>query len=223
VLVKTLVRVPLIAAALLCLAWLISIVMPSHAVLRLLHVLSFVILGAGLIGVLVCDLRARRATTFASMVDAIEALLAFYGRVAVVGSLGVLLSGFSMVFAFYGWTALQLPWLAGMMVLFVFEFLEGHLIMKLHYVKLQRAVARARTVGHNVPELEQELRARLTTAAHFLDVPNLALIIALGVVRPMDWRFFAFGLAVVAGVTAWMTYAIPRRHPWHRFDTLAAT
>jgi len=211
--IATLIRLPLVAAVLLCVAWLIGRLAPL-TLLKLLHVLAFITLGSGLIGVLVSDFRARRAGDARLLIDSLQAMLTFYYRLVVPGSLGVLLSGFSMVFGYYGWAALQIPWLAGMMVLFVFEFFEGHLIMKLHYVKLRSAVDAALLAARPVPELERELRAQLTVATHFLDVPNFALIVALGIVRPMDWTLFTVGLGLVIAVTAWMTFVVPRRFPW---------
>jgi hypothetical protein len=211
---STLIKLPLIASVLLCIAWVLGQVVPSYTALKLLHVFAFITLGAGLIGVLVTDLRARMSKRFDLLVESIETMLMFYYRVVMPGSLLILLSGFSMIFGYYGWKALDTPWLAGMMVLFVFEFFEGHLIMKFHYLKLKQAVERAKQAGGSVPELDKELRARLTLATHFLDVPNFALIVTLGIVRPNDWTLFSVGITMVIGVTAWMAVVVPRRFPW---------
>ena len=218
---STLIKLPIIASVLLVVAWLIGQVLPL-TVLKLLHVLAFILLGAGLLGVLVSDLRARAARQFVLLVDSIEAMLTFYYRLVVPGSLLVLLSGFSMTFGYYGWAFLDTPWLAGMMVLFVFEFLEGHLIMKLHYLKLRAGIDAARQAGASVPALESELRARLTLATHFLDVPNFTLIVILGIVRPTDWTLFGVGVIVVIAITALMARNVPRKLPWNDVDAAAA-
>lgn len=218
----TLLKLPLIATVLLGVAWLLGHAVPSYTVLKLLHAFAFVTLGAGLIGVMVSDLRARMAKSFVLLVDSIEAMLFFYYRLVVPGSLLILLSGFSMIFGYYGWSALQTPWLAGMMVLFVFEFFEGHLIMKFHYIKLKAAVDEAKGAGRSVPELEAELRARLTVATHFLDVPNFLLIVTLGIVRPADWTLFSVGITFVIAITAWMTIVVPRKYPWLAMGAAAA-
>ena len=173
---STFIKLPIIATVLLSVAWAISKIVPSLLILKLVHVLAVITLGSGLIGVLVSDLRARKAASFALLVDSIEAMLGFYYRLVVPGSLLILLSGFSMVFTYYGWSFMNVPWLGGMMTLFVFEFLEGHIIMKLHYVKLREAIGKAKEANAPVAELEEELRARLTLATHFLDVPNWASI-----------------------------------------------
>lgn len=220
--VSTLIKLPLIATVLLGVAWLLGHLVPSYTVLKLLHAFAFVTLGSGLIGVMVSDLRARMAKSFVLLVDSIEAMLFFYQRLVVPGSLLILLSGFSMIFGYHGWSALQTPWLAGMMVLFVFEFFEGHLIMKIHYIKLKAAVDDARSAGRPVPELESELRARLTVATHFLDVPNFLLIVTLGIVRPSDWTLFSVGITLVIAITAWMTIVVPRKYPWLAMGPAAA-
>ncbi|MBI2724767.1 MAG: DUF2269 family protein [Polaromonas sp.] len=211
---STFIKLPIISAVLLTIAWLLGKLIPFYTVFKLLHVLAFVLLGAGLLGVLVSDLRARRAQSLPLLVDSLEAMMTFYYKLVMPGSLGILLSGFTMIFGYYGWTFLDMPWLSGMMVLFVFEFFEGHLIMKMHYLKLREGVAQAKATGGCVPALESELRARLTTATHFLDVPNFALIVVLGILRPTDWTVFAVGLPLVIVVTAWMTNRIPKRLPW---------
>ncbi|WP_372660017.1 DUF2269 family protein [Hydrogenophaga sp.] len=211
---STLIKLPIITSVLLCIAFLLGKFMPSFVLLKLLHVLAFITLGSGLIGVVVSDLRARRAADFPLLVDSIEAMLGFYYRLVVPGSMLILLSGFSMVFGYYGWSFMEIPWLAGMMVLFVFEFFEGHLIMKFHYLKLKQGILAAKQANAPVPELEHELRARLTLATHFLDVPNFTLIVVLGIVRPTDWTLFSYGLVLVVAVTTWMAVVIPKRHPW---------
>lgn len=218
---RSLIKVPIIAAVLLLVAWGLSFLVPSLTVLKLLHVLAAILLGGGLLGVLMSDLRARAAKSLTLLVDSIEAMLGFYYRLVVPGSLLILLSGFSMVFSYYGWAALEIPWLAGMLVLFVFEFLEGHLIMKFHYLKLRKGVEAAKAADGSPEALEEELRARLTTATHFLDVPNFTLIVILGMVRPADWTLFSIGVPIVIALTAWMTYALPRRRPWQAFATPA--
>jgi uncharacterized membrane protein len=220
--ISTLVKLPIVASVLLGVAWVLGSFVLPYTVLKLLHAAAFVTLGAGLVGVLVMDLRARMSRRFDLLVESIEGMLMFYYRVVTPGSLLILLSGFSMVFGYYGLKALDIPWLAGMMVLFVFEFFEGHLIMKFHYLKLKQAVERSKQAGASVPELDRELRARLTLATHFLDVPNFALIVALGIVRPSDWTFFSIGLSLVVVFTAWLTWVVPRRYPWLATETLSA-
>ncbi len=211
---STFIKLPIIASVLLAVAWLLSWSIPSFLVFKLLHVFAFITLGAGLVGVLVSDVRARKAKSFALLVDSIEAMLAFYYRLVMPGSLLILLSGFAMVFGYYGQAFIDIPWLAGMMVLFVFEFFEGHLIMKLHYIKLREGIEKAKQAGASVPDLERELQARLTLATHFLDVPNFALIVTLGILRPSDWTVFSVGIVLVVAVTAWLMVDVPRRFPW---------
>ncbi|CAH0349213.1 DUF2269 family protein [Sphingobium sp. CECT 9361] len=207
-------KMPLVTGCLLLLAYLLSRLIVTYEILKFLHVLAFIGLGSGLIGIFLMELQARKATSFQAMADTIAGLLAFYYRLTVPSSMLTLVSGFSLIFGFYGWGFLEMPWLAGMMVLFLFEFLEGHIIMKLHYVRIRDAVAEARKTNEATKALDDELAAGVTNVTHFLDVPNFMLIVALGVLRPASWTFFYAGIAVVIAVTAFATYYIPSRFPW---------
>ncbi len=97
-----------------------------------------------------------------------------------------------------------------MIFLFAFEFVEGNTITRLYFMRLRRIAREAVSVGHFTPQLERE-RARLVPAfTHFLDLPILALIIALGVFRPASWDFFVAGL-IAAVVAAFVLTAVMRR------------
>jgi hypothetical protein len=50
---------------------------------------------------------------------------------------------------------LELPWLAGMVLLFAFEFVEGNTITHLYFMKLRRLSIEAVLQGHFTTELEQ--------------------------------------------------------------------
>ena len=54
----------------------------------------------------------------------------------------------------------------------------------------------------------------MPTFTHFLDLPLLFLIVALGAIRPTTWLlFFAGSIAAVALATI-LTLVIPRLYPW---------
>ncbi|MEZ5956342.1 MAG: DUF2269 family protein [Hyphomonadaceae bacterium] len=212
---KRLVRIPVVAGLLLGAAWVLSVLLQDFPLfLKFLHVIAFITLGSGLIGVLVSDFRARRSRTFVELLGGLDAVLMFYYRLVVPGSMLILLSGFSMVFAYYSWAALETPWIAGMMVLFIFEFLEGHLFMGFHYFKLRAASVRAREAGEWTPQLEAEVKDRLCVAAHFLDVPNFFLIVSIGVLRPESWTHFMIGVVLVIAVTATLNHLVGKHAPW---------
>jgi hypothetical protein len=49
---------------------------------------------------------------------------------------------------------------------------------------------------------------------HFLDLPILFLIIALGTIRPTTWTLFFVGSLVAIALATVLTIVIPRLYPW---------
>jgi hypothetical protein len=58
----------------------------------------------------------------------------------VPGALLLLGSGTVLTIDLYGWDFLTAPWLAGMVGLFAFEFIEGNTVTRLYFLRLRRAV-----------------------------------------------------------------------------------
>lgn len=183
--------------------------------LRFLHIIGLVLIGGGLIGVWVSDLRSRQMREPVLFAEATRNIALFYDCVVVPGALTLLFSGAWMTVKFYGgWDFLSLPWLAGMIFLFAFEFVEGNTITRLYFMRLRRIAREAVREGRFTPRLEHE-RARLVpTYTHFLDIPILTLIIALGVFRPMTWDFFVIGLIIALAVSVVLTYIMRRVYKW---------
>jgi hypothetical protein len=68
----------------------------------------------------------------------------------------LLISGTWMIVKFYGgWNFLQIPWLAGMVGLFAFEFIEGNTITRRYFMRLRRLTRSALDVGQVTPDLER--------------------------------------------------------------------
>lgn len=183
--------------------------------LRFIHIIGLVFIGGGLIGVWVSDLRSRQMREPVLFAEAARNIAVFYDCVVVPGALLLLFSGAWITIRFYGgWDFIQLPWLAGMIFLFAFEFIEGNTITRLYFMRLRRIAREAAGIGHFTPQLEHE-RARLVpTFTHFLDIPILVLIAALGVFRPGTWDFFVVGLIIALGVSVVLTYAMRRVYKW---------
>lgn len=183
--------------------------------LRFLHVIGLVLIGGGLIGVWVSDHRSRQMREPVLFAEATRYVRIFYDGVVVPGALVLLFSGAWMTIEFYGgWDFLELPWLAGMIFLFAFEFIEGNTITRLYFLRLRRIAREAVDAGRFTPELEHE-RARLVpTFTHFLDIPILTLIIALGVLRPEAWNFFVTGLLLAFGAAIALTYIMRSVYRW---------
>lgn len=183
----------------------------TYPLLKFFHIIGLVLIGGGLIGVWFSDLRSRQMREPVLFAEATRNIAIFYDGVVVPGALLLFFSGAWMTRGFYGgWDFLNIPWLAGMIFLFAFEFIEGNTITRLYFMRLRRIAAEAVSAGHFTPQLEHE-RARLVpTFTHFLDLPIIVLLIALGVFRPASWDFFVIGL-IAAIVAAFALTAVMRR------------
>ena len=92
-----------------------------------------------------------------------------------------------------GWEFIEHPWLAGMIVLFVFEFVEGNTVTRLYVMRLRRLTNEALAQGGVTPELTHARQEHVPTFTHFLDIPMLLLIVSLGAMKPSTWPQFVAG------------------------------
>ncbi len=75
----------------------------------------------------------------------------------VPGALLLLLSGSWFTVQYYGgWNFIEIPWLAGMVCLFLVEFVEGNTVTRLYFLKLRRITQDALKSGKISEELERE-------------------------------------------------------------------
>ncbi len=187
----------------------------EYAVLRYLHVIGVVLMGAGLTGVWLADLRSRQHRDLIRFSEAIRYIAVFYDGVVVPGALILLFSGTWFTIQYYGgWDFLKIPWLTGMIALFAFEFIEGNTITRLYFTKLRRLTKAALAVGKITPDLERERSKLVPSFTHYLDMPMLFLIIALGVIKPTTWDMFLYGAVLAIGLALFFTILIPRLYPW---------
>jgi uncharacterized membrane protein len=187
----------------------------EYSLLRFFHVLGAVLIGSGLIGVWMADLRSRQLHELKPFSEAVRNIAVFYDGLVIPGAVLLLVSGTWMIVQFYGgWSFLQVPWLAGMVGLFAFEFIEGNTITRLYFMRLRRLTRSALDAGQVTPELQNARGELVPTFTHFLDLPLLFLIIALGTMQPTSWTlFFAGSIAAIALATL-LTLVIPRLYPW---------
>ncbi len=172
-------------------------------------------MSAGLIGVWYADLRSRQVRDLPLFAEIVRQIAVFYDGLVVPGALLLLSSGIWLIINVYGgWAFLDLPWLVGMVALFAFEFIEGNTITRLYFLNLRRLTLDALKEGAPTPELEKARRKQVPTFTHFLDLPILFLIVALGAMRPNTWHLFWVGavLAVLAAIM--LTILIPRLYPF---------
>ena len=123
----------------------------TYSLLKFAHILGAILIGAGLIGVWMSDLRSRQLRELHAFSEAVRNIAVFYDGVVVPGAILLLASGGWLIWVFYGgWGFLDVPWLLGMVVLFAFEFIEGNTVTRVYFMRLRRITREAlRTGGHN--------------------------------------------------------------------------
>ena len=186
----------------------------TYALLKFAHVIGTVLIGGGLIGVWISDLRSRQSDDPVLFAETTRSIAIFYNRVVVPGALVLLFSGAWMTTVFYGgWGFLDIPWLSGMILLFALEFVEGNTITRVYFMRLRRIAFERLKAGQNGEQLKRERHRFLPAFTHFLDLPVLLLIISLGVIRPESWAFFFIGLAIAFGIALGLTVFMRRLYP----------
>ena len=187
----------------------------TYILLKYAHILGAILIGGGLIGVWVSDLRSRQLRELNGFAEAVRAIAVFYDGVVVPGAIILLVSGIWLIAKFFdGWDFIKTPWLAGMVILFAFEFIEGNTVTRLYFMRLRRLTREALKAGNFTPELEKARAEHVPTFTHFLDLPMLFLIVALGAIRPETWTMFIVGSVVSVLLAAVLTFYIPRLYSW---------
>ncbi|MBI3453250.1 MAG: DUF2269 family protein [Rhodospirillales bacterium] len=99
----------------------------TYELLKFGHIAGAVLLGAGLIGVFMADLRSRQLRDLPLFAEAVRTIAVCYDGLVVPGAILLAGSGIWMIVTLYdGWAFFDTPWLAGMVLLFVFEFSRRH-------------------------------------------------------------------------------------------------
>jgi uncharacterized membrane protein len=187
----------------------------TYAVLKLVHIIGAILIGGGLIGVWVSDMRSRQLRILSAFSEPVHNIAVFYDGVVVPGALILLVSGTWMIVEFFGgWSFVSVPWLAGMVYLFAFEFIEGNTVTRLYFMRLRRLTREGLSVGAFTPQLEKARAESVPTFTHFLDLPMLFLIVSLGALRPENWTLFVVGSLVALAVAIALTLLVPRLYPW---------
>jgi len=182
-----------------------------HALLKFTHIAGLMLIAAGLIGVFLADIRTRQARTLPVFAEAARGIALFYDGLVVPGAVLLLVSGAWLTAAFYGWDGLlETPWLAGMMLLFAFEFIEGNTVTRLYFLRLRRETVEAQRLGRFTEALVAVRGRTVPTFTHFLDLPLLMVIVSLGVFRPDSWLPFLVGCAAALTLATLLTLALPR-------------
>lgn len=187
----------------------------TYNLLKFLHILGAVLMGGGLIAVWMADLRSRQVRDLLPFAEAVRNIAVSYDGLVVPGALLLLFSGGWMTAQYYGgWAFLQIPWLAGMVILFLAELIEGNTITRLYFMRLRRLTRVALAQGQFTPEVERERAKSLPSFTHFLDIPILTLIVALGALKPDSWTLFIVGSIIALAIATALNIWIPRLYPW---------
>src|SRR5678816_2157276 len=121
-------------------------------------------MGAGLIGVWYADLRSRQLRELSVFAEVVRSIAVLYDGLVVPGALLLLASGTWLIVTVYGgWAFLGMPWLAGMVALFAFEFVEGNTITRLYFMRLRRLTLEALQHEKVTAELEEARRQQVPT------------------------------------------------------------
>jgi uncharacterized membrane protein len=188
----------------------------TYQILRLLHIIGAILIGAGLIGVWLSDLRSRQVGDLPRFGEAVRNVRVFYDGLVFPGALLLLVSGTWLIVTVYGgWSYrfFQIPWLAGMVVLFAFEFIEGNTITRRYFLRLRRLTVEAEAAGRVSPALDRARAETLPTFTHFLDLPIFLVIVSLGATRPDTWSLFFAGTLVAVAIAVALTIILPRLYP----------
>ena len=168
-----------------------------------------------LVGVWMADLRSRQLRDLRQFAEAVRNIAVFYDGLVVPGALLLLISGAWMIIEFYnGWAFLNMTWLVGMVILFIAEFIEGNTVTRLYFMRMNRITRLAMQTGDFTQELKQERGKLIPSFTHFLDLPILILIIALGSLKPESWTLFFVGLVSSVILATILSMWIPRLYPW---------
>jgi len=187
----------------------------TYPLLNLAHIIGAILIGSGLIGVWLNDMRSRQSRDLMRFSEAVRNIAVFYDGLVVPGAILLVISGSWLISEFYGgWNFIYVPWLAGMAFLFAFEFIEGNTVTRIYFMRLRRLTLHALQVGQFTPELERARAENIPTFTHFLDLPILFVIISLGSLKPDTWTLFVAGLLVSIALATAMTILIPRLYPW---------
>jgi hypothetical protein len=92
--------------------------------------------------------------------------------------------------------------------------IEGNTVTRLYFLRLRRLTREAMKTGTFTRELERARAESVPAFTHFLDLPMLFLIVALGAIKPTTWTLFIVGSVVALSIATVLTLYIPRLYPW---------
>lgn len=186
--------------------------MSTYTTLRLLHLVGVIVLGGGIIGGFVAELRVRRSSALHAITEGLHYQAIFMERLVFPAALLVGLSGVFLVLEL-GLPFFGIPWLTGMWLLFAFEFVEGNSLTRRHGVRVRGELEQALLHGAVTDGLRRTLRDRTGTFGLCLDLPFGLVMVSLGATRPTTWGQFLVTVPLAVAAAAALTALLLRIEP----------
>ena len=184
--------------------------MDYYTLLKIGHIVGFILLGGGLLAVFISELQAYRTTDMKVFAEASRYTAIFYDSLVISGALLVGISGLFLILEL-GLGFFAEPWVVGMWGLFLFEFIEGNTVTRIQFRKTLRRSRDA--LARGVPltdDVRKEARSLLNRVVHFLDIPLFTVIVYCGTVRPDSWSHVLVAVIVALVAAVVLTVAVPR-------------
>lgn len=168
-----------------------------HTALKFAHIIGALMLGGALVGVWITERRSRTTRDVARVAASLQLGAMLHQRLLLPGALVLFVSGSWLIAKFYGgWDFIDIPWLAGMVALYLIETVRGSTLGRHYGMRRGQAAGAALAQGRFTPKLEKALNDPRAAFAHFLELPLFLVMLALGLFRPSTWTFFFVGVAL---------------------------
>jgi|OM-RGC.v1.015503668 uncharacterized membrane protein len=183
----------------------------TYSLLKFVHVLGFLMMGGGLLGVFISEWRAFATNNLYVFTEAARYTVILRFSLVVPGALVVLISGTILIFhldlGFF-----EEPWLVGMWGLLIIEGFEGNTLTRKHILHSRRLANQAFEAGALSEEVRSRARGPLSIFTHFLDLPIFIVIVYCGVAKPETWTEVVIATVISFAVAAALSMTIPRLH-----------
>jgi len=183
--------------------------MDTYTLLKFIHVIGYLMMGGGLLGVFISELRAFATHDLRIFTEAAHYTVILRFSLVVPGALVVLISGIFLIYhldlGFF-----EEPWLVGMWGLLILEGFEGNTLTRKHILHSRRLANQAFEAGDLTEEVRRRARSSLSIFTHFLDLPIFIVIVYCGVVRPDTWPSVIIATAICFFIAAVLSVTLPR-------------
>ena len=178
--------------------------MDSYTLLKLTHIVGFIMLGSGVFAIFLSEWQTLTTHDVHVFAEAARFNVIFRNCLIAPGSVVLIVTGPLLIF--------EEPWVVGVWALFLMEAVEGNLVARRHNRRTIKWARHALETGALTPEIRRQAHPHVGVFAHFLDLPVLAVIVYCGATRPESWTEVAIAFATAIAVAAALSATIPRLH-----------